>query len=139
MAMIEPKAIPIVHEDRSAIAAVPQNPTSLVEKLFWIDGRISRTAYIMLSLLQIVVTIIAFWVSLALLQVSDVVVFGLLVMLGVALFWSILAVTTKRYHDVDASGWWQLLGVVPVLGWLIPIYLAVKPGTDGPNRFGPQP
>ncbi len=137
--MIEPKAIPIVHEDRSAIAAVPQNPTSLVEKLFWIDGRISRTAYIMLSLLQIVVTIIAFWVSLALLQVSDVVVFGLLVMLGVALFWSILAVTTKRYHDVDASGWWQLLGVVPVLGWLIPIYLAVKPGTDGPNRFGPQP
>lgn len=137
--MIEPKAIPIVHEDGSAIASVPQNPTSLVEKLFWIDGRISRTAYIMLSLLQIVVTIIAFWVSLALLQVSDVVVFGLLVVLGVALFWSILAVTTKRYHDVDASGWWQLLGVVPVLGWLIPIYLAVKPGTDGPNRFGPQP
>ena len=137
--MIEPKAIPIVHEDRSAIAAVPQNPTSLVEKLFWIDGRISRTAYIMLSLLQIVVTIVAFWVSLALLQVSDVVAFGLLVVLGVALFWSILAVTTKRYHDVDASGWWQLLGVVPVVGWLIPIYLAVKPGTNGPNRFGPQP
>lgn len=137
--MIEPKAIPIVHEDRSAIAAVPQNPTSLVEKLFWIDGRISRTAYIMLSLLQIVVTIVAFWVSLALLQVSDVVAFGLLVVLGVALFWSILAVTTKRYHDVDASGWWQLLGVVPVVGWLIPIYLALKPGTDGTNRFGARP
>lgn len=137
--MFEPTAIPIVHEDKSAIVAAPQNPITLVEKLFWIDGRITRSSYILLSLLQIVVTMVAFWVSLALLQVSDVVAFGLLVVLGVALFWSILAVTTKRYHDVDASGWWQLLGVVPVVGWLIPIYLALKPGTDGLNRFGPQP
>lgn len=137
--MIEKKAIPIVHEDRSAIVAAPQNPTTLVEKLFWIDVRISRSSYILLSLLQIVATIVAFWVSLALLQVSDVVAFGLLVAMGIALFWSILAVTTKRYHDFDASGWWQLLGFVPVVGWLIPIYLALKPGTEGPNRFGPQP
>jgi len=30
-----------------------------------------------------------------------------------------VAVTTRRLHDVDRSGWWQLLGCVPILGWIV--------------------
>lgn len=46
-----------------------------------------------------------------------------------------LAVAARRLHDVNRSGWWQLIsltiiGIIPLLYWLI------KKGTDGPNRFG---
>ena len=47
-----------------------------------------------------------------------------------------LAVNCRRLHDINKSGWWQLLMFVPVIGWLILLYWFVKPGDDGENRFG---
>lgn len=48
------------------------------------------------------------------------------------------AVLVRRLHDIDATGWWALAGLVPVLGLglLIP---AAFSGTAGVNRFGPDP
>jgi uncharacterized membrane protein YhaH (DUF805 family)/outer membrane protein assembly factor BamD (BamD/ComL family) len=43
-----------------------------------------------------------------------------------------LAVSVRRLHDIDRTGWWMLLVVVP-------IFLALYKGTPGPNRFGPDP
>lgn len=43
-----------------------------------------------------------------------------------------LAVSTRRLHDVDRSGWWQLIGLVPIVGWIVVIYWlaqAPKPAT----------
>ena len=44
----------------------------------------------------------------------------------------------KRFHDRDKSGWWVLIGFVPIIGalWLL-IELGFLAGTPGPNRFGP--
>lgn len=136
--MFEPQAIPIVTNTPTA-NKLNRNPATVIEKLFWVSGRITRTSYILLSLLQIVGTGIGIGTALALGQVSEPLAFALIVGLGVAVFWSILVVTAKRYHDLDASGWWQLLGVIPIVGLIIPIYLSLKPGTNGANRFGPQP
>lgn len=49
-----------------------------------------------------------------------------------------LAVLARRLHDIDATGWWALAGLVPLLGLglLIP---AAFSGTTGANRFGPAP
>lgn len=33
-----------------------------------------------------------------------------------------LAVSTRRLHDVDRSGWWQLISLVPFVGWIMVIY-----------------
>jgi uncharacterized membrane protein YhaH (DUF805 family) len=41
-------------------------------------------------------------------------------------------------HDTDRSGWWLLIGLVPVLGWLL-LWFMVSDGTAGPNRFGEDP
>ena len=45
----------------------------------------------------------------------------------------------KRFHDRDKSGWWVLIGLIPIIGsiWLL-IELGFLKGTPGPNRFGPQ-
>lgn len=44
----------------------------------------------------------------------------------------------KRFHDRDKTGWWVLIGLIPIIGaiWLI-VELGFLRGTDGPNRFGP--
>ena len=51
-----------------------------------------------------------------------------------------LAADVKRYHDVDKSGWWVLILLVPVVGfvWFL-IECGFQRGTSGPNRFGPDP
>lgn len=32
-----------------------------------------------------------------------------------------IAVTTRRLHDTDRSGWAQLVGIIPIVGWIITI------------------
>ena len=50
-----------------------------------------------------------------------------------------IAVAARRLHDTGRSGWWQLLVLIPVLGWIALIYFAVQKGTAGENRFGADP
>ena len=45
-----------------------------------------------------------------------------------------LAVGARRLHDIDKSGWFQLLYLIPVVGWIIVVYWAVQEGKE-PNRF----
>lgn len=54
-----------------------------------------------------------------------------------ALWWSALAVSAKRWHDRDKSGWWALVQFIPIIGWLwILVENGLLRGTVGPNRFG---
>nr|WP_237183157.1 DUF805 domain-containing protein [Roseomonas gilardii] len=47
---------------------------------------------------------------------------------------------TKRWHDRGRSGWWNLLLLLPFIGWLwLFISLCCRDGTRGPNRYGPDP
>lgn len=48
-----------------------------------------------------------------------------------------LAVSARRLHDIDRSGWWMLIVLIPVVGWIIAIIWYAKEGTPGENRFGP--
>ncbi len=56
------------------------------------------------------------------------------------LYWIGLAVTVKRSHDRDKSGWWILIALIPLIGaiWFL-IEFGFLRGTPGPNRFGPDP
>jgi len=38
---------------------------------------------------------------------------------GLALLLPSLAITTRRLHDTSRSGWWQLLWLLPLIGWII--------------------
>ena len=50
-----------------------------------------------------------------------------------------IAIAIRRLHDLDRTGWWVLLGFIPLIGWIILLIWYVTKGTDGPNRFGPDP
>ncbi|WP_158969103.1 DUF805 domain-containing protein [Chachezhania sediminis] len=57
---------------------------------------------------------------------------------GLASFIPGLAVSVRRLHDTDRTGWWLLLGLIPVIGIIVLIVFWTKPGTPGPNRFGDE-
>lgn len=50
-----------------------------------------------------------------------------------------LAVSVRRLHDIDRSGLFLLLALIPIIGWIVLIYWACQPGTSGHNRFGDDP
>jgi uncharacterized membrane protein YhaH (DUF805 family) len=58
---------------------------------------------------------------------------------GLAVFLPGLAVAIRRLHDLDRTGWWILLSLIPIVGWIILIIWDCTKGTNGPNRFGPDP
>ncbi len=51
-----------------------------------------------------------------------------------------IIVQVKRWHDRDKSGWWVLINFIPILGnvWSL-IECGFVKGTNGQNRFGPDP
>jgi len=50
-----------------------------------------------------------------------------------------LAVGARRLHDIDRTGWWQLIWFIPVIGWIVLIVFFASRGTAGANRFGADP
>lgn len=57
---------------------------------------------------------------------------------SLALFLPGLAMAVRRLHDIDRTGWWVLLALT-LIGVILLIVWACFKGTDGSNRFGPDP
>ena len=48
-----------------------------------------------------------------------------------------IAVSVRRLHDLDKSGWFLLIALIPIAGAIIVLVWMCQAGTPGPNRFGP--
>ena len=63
--------------------------------------------------------------------------------LGAIYFLAILipsiAVGVRRLHDIDRTGWWYLINLVCCVGWIVLLVFNVSPGTEGENKYGPDP
>lgn len=97
------------------------------------SGRSPRSEYWFWVLFTFVVTIV--------LHLLGAVV-GILATVLYFVFWVAtivpsIAVGVRRLHDIDRSGWWLLIALVPIVGWIVLVVFACLPGTPGPNRFGP--
>ncbi len=50
-----------------------------------------------------------------------------------------LAVLIRRLHDTNRSGWWALIGLVPIIGTIAILIFTVTDSTQGENRYGASP
>jgi len=48
-----------------------------------------------------------------------------------------LSVAIRRLHDTNRRGWWILLGLIPIIGFIILLIWYVSKGTEGENNYGP--
>ncbi len=100
-------------------------------------GRAARSEFWYWVLFAILASIAAGLIDLGLFPGSQISPINTLV--GLALFLPGLAVSVRRLHDLDRSGWWVLLIFIPLIGLIVLIIWNCMRGTPGPNRFGPDP
>ena len=102
-------------------------------------GRAGRSEYWYFTLVHWLAILLAGGVSYLVLLANpalaiilySIVVFGTLV--------PHLAVSVRRLHDVNRTGWWYLLTCAPPLGAIVLLIWFCTDGTRGPNRFGADP
>jgi uncharacterized membrane protein YhaH (DUF805 family) len=50
-----------------------------------------------------------------------------------------IAVAVRRLHDTNRTGWWLLIGLIPIIGWIVLIIFMVLDSQKGENQYGPNP
>ena len=50
-----------------------------------------------------------------------------------------LGVTWRRLHDTDRSGWWILIGLIPIIGWIVLLVFYLQDSDATENNYGPPP
>ena len=98
-------------------------------------GRARRSEYWYFVLFNVIAQVVAGILDNAVFQGAGV----LGAVVSLALLLPGLAVSVRRLHDVGRSGWWLLIGLVPVVGIIVLIVWYVARGDDGPNRVGADP
>ena len=102
------------------------------EILFSFEGRISRSTYWGYGLM-----LLPIWGGGWLIDLAVHGEQGLFYWLGILLcFWPGLAISVKRCHDRNRSGWFCLVAMIPFVSLWYMVEVGFLPGTAGPNRFG---
>lgn len=58
---------------------------------------------------------------------------------GLAVLIPGIAVSVRRLHDTNHSGWWLLIAFVPLIGAIVLIIFMVRDSDEGSNQYGPNP
>lgn len=104
------------------------------------SGRARRKEYWMFTLFNIIAAVIAMVLDNVLGLTFEGIGYGpIYALYGLAVFLPGLAVSIRRLHDTDRSGWWLLLAFIPLIGAIILIVWMATDGTAGDNRFGSNP
>ena len=102
------------------------------QKFFIFTNRASRSEYWWFILFYTIFATIPTFVP-----NENVVVFGYI--MSLLLFIPGIAATVRRLHDINKSGWFIFISLIPVLGSLIVLVMTIEKGTLGKNRFGEYP
>jgi len=106
----------------------------VLKKYAVFDGRARRKEYWMFFLFNIIISIVLGVIEA---MIGTFGILGGLYMLAILV--PAIGVTVRRLHDTDRSGWWILVGFVPVIGGIILLVLMVLDSKPGTNQYGPNP
>jgi uncharacterized membrane protein YhaH (DUF805 family) len=105
--------------------------------LFATEGRISRGAFWIFNIFALLAAFLFIFFT----YKYPIEFQQRLFLLYVGIFlWPSIAVQAKRWHDINRSAWWILIGIIPYVGQLYALFMnGFVEGTPGENRFGPDP
>ena len=106
------------------------------ETFFSIKGRLRRRDYLIRTLLiglppAILEMALKSTLDPALMFFADLIVFASGVLIAIQ--------AVKRLHDINRSGWYWLLFLIPLVNIFFGLYLLFKDGTHGQNKYGEDP
>ena len=111
----------------------------VMKNIFNFRDRARRTEFWMFTLVTVVISLV--------LSIIDIVaglefspdsgilstIFGLIILIPS------ISVTVRRLHDTGRSGAWILIGLIPVIGWIVLLVFMCLDSQPEANRFGPNP
>lgn len=106
----------------------------VLKKYAVFNGRARRTEYWMFVLFNIIISFVLGFVEGL---VGGPGVIGLLYSLAVLI--PGIAVSVRRLHDTDRSGWWLLIAFVPLIGAIVLLVFMVQDSKSGQNQYGTNP
>lgn len=103
------------------------------------SGRARRSEYWYFALFNLLVSFVASILDAVLGTDYDLGSGGFIsTIASLALLLPSLAVGVRRLHDTDRSGWWILIGLIPIIGWiLLIVWFCTDSKPD--NQYGPNP
>lgn len=125
-----------------------QSIKSVFSKYATFTGRASRSEFWYFTLFNIITSTLLFLLGIAIGAAtggSDGVPGGLIVgyilyiIYGLGVLIPSLAVTVRRLHDTNNSGWLILLGLIPCVGGIVLLVFMILQGTNGENKYGDIP
>ncbi len=124
-------------ESNLASASTETTTLSIKEILFSFKGRIPRKTYWYSVLGMILASFVLMFLVALLTGGNESAISVIMLILYIPLIWISLAIQVKRWHDRNKSGWWVLIGFVPLIG---PIWALIEngflAGDEAENRFG---
>lgn len=112
-------------------------------RIFSFSGRIGRMRYLAFSMVMLFVMYFAIGMVVAITLPQGeggLAAMGMITgLLSLASLPVAVMFMMQRLHDMNASGWWFLLMLVPIVNAVMGLVLLFAPGTKGDNRFGLQP
>jgi uncharacterized membrane protein YhaH (DUF805 family) len=112
---------------------MPDAVRSVLTKYATFSGRARRSEFWWFYLAYILASIVVSIID----QMIGSPVLGVLLTLGLIV--PTLAVGARRLHDIGKSGWWQLIGIVPLVGAIVLIVFFCQDSQPGTNKYGPSP
>lgn len=117
--------------------------TMVWQKYAQFDGRSRRKEYWMFTLFNIIVCCVLYGGLLAAFfagqRMAGILIGCVYVAYALAVLVPGIAVSIRRLHDTNKSGWWILINLVPLVGGIIFLVLMCIEGDPGPNLYGPSP
>ena len=102
------------------------------KKYFVLKGRASRSEYWYFSLFSLILFVIPYIIGG---ENTDLFIGLLFLILTIPSF----TVSVRRLHDIDKSGWYVFIYLIPFVGGLIMLVMCASVGTEGKNQFGEYP
>lgn len=112
----------------------------VLKKYARFDGRAGKKEYWHFSLVSFIIIVV--------LSVIDIATGTFKVEVGLGLLSGIytlavlipgIAVSVRRLHDTDRSGWWLLINAIPLIGVVVFLVFTAQNGTPGDNQYGSNP
>ena len=104
-------------------------------------GRSRRTEYWTFTLINFGIGIILSVLGGILGSIAGIlgtIVYIVSILFSLAMLLPTIAVGIRRLHDTGRSGWFLLIGLIPLVG-LVLIYFLVLDSQPGSNQYGPNP
>ena len=112
----------------------------VLKKYAVFSGRARRKEYWFFVLFNLIISLVLTFIDSALGTLNEETGYGLLSgVYSLAVLIPSLAVAVRRLHDTGRTGWWLLIGLIPLIGLIVLLIFFVQDSKPGDNEYGPNP